>query len=97
MKAKKNHPDENPQEIAELVDCSEGYARDILDEYDTAQLDTDSGSSSSNSSGGTGNGLIDLLLLPFYFAVWMVYISWKFVKVMFAFFFAFLKAILPPY
>lgn len=101
LEAKRDDPNVGPKEIADQVDCSEGYARDILNEYDTAHLDADARtvstdeSSSSKSSGNSG--LLRLILLPFYLAYWTLEISLKMIWAILAIFFGILKTILPPY
>lgn len=59
LEAKRDDPAASPQEIADSVDCSEGYARDVLDEYDTAILESEP--SKTNDKGGPS--LIPILLI----------------------------------
>ncbi|OYR87595.1 hypothetical protein DJ71_05410 [Halorubrum sp. E3] len=60
LEEKRENPDASAQEVADAVGCSEGYARDILDEYDTAVLDQIEQSSSDEDG---SSPLIPILIV----------------------------------
>jgi hypothetical protein len=97
LETKQENPDASASEIADRVDCSEGYARDIPDEYDTAHLDADSGGTESSESSDGGNLLMKIILAPVYFVIWTLYATFKLMMWMLGLVLWFYKLVLPPY
>jgi hypothetical protein len=51
LEAKRANPTATPDEIAADVDCSETYAREVLNEYDTSVLSETTAEDDGSSSG----------------------------------------------
>jgi len=77
LQEKRDHPDWSGKKIAQEVDCSPEYAREVLRDYDTALLDEVEIETSENSSSSSPGILEILFIWPLKLAIGLTVLMMK--------------------